>query len=71
MRRQTLALGRVVVASAGDELTVLPQRLLDRPMAAGLITELEQFPELAKQCQLKEIYEALWTSVGREGGGGK
>lgn len=56
---QALVLGKVVAASAREELIVFLQRMPDRTMTAGLITELKKFTELAKKSQLKEIYDLM------------
>lgn len=52
---QALVLGRVVAASAVEELIVLLQRLPDRTITVGLVTELTQIAELAKRSQLNEM----------------
>lgn len=46
---QTLVLARVVTASAIDELAAFLRRLPNRSTMAGLVTELKEFAELAKQ----------------------
>lgn len=40
--------------------------LSDRPMAVRLVAALKKFAKLAHDFQLKEMYEASWTSVDQE-----
>lgn len=58
--------GQVVVALAGEDMSALLWRLPERPVTAGLVTELNLFVELAKESQRKEIImEAYWTLGGQ------
>lgn len=62
----TVAMGRVMAASAREELAALLERRPDPPMTAGLVTERKNIAEVTKESQLNEIRVAS-CGIGRPG----
>ena len=62
----SLVLGRVVAASARGNLPFLLERLLERPMASGLIEELKTVATEAKRSQIEDTVDSSWAALATE-----
>ena len=61
-----LVLGRVVAASARDNLPSLLERLPERPMASALLEELTIVATVAKRSQIEDAVGSSWAALTAE-----